>query len=465
MLFPLARRRPRHLRLGAGTLLGFACAATGLQAQRTEPTDTTARVLAPLNVTARAAPRTVTFLPERNGAVLLTGKKTEVLLVDSVGANAAQNVARQVLGRVPGLVVAETEGSGFPSNGIAVRGLNPTQSVEMNVRQNGVIISADPYGYSETYYLPPLEAVERVELVRGAAGLQYGPQFGGMVNYVMKRGDPSRRLAAELQQTAGSFGLTNTYASLSGGSSRWRWFGYGQRRSQDGWRPNSDLLQNSGYASLAYAPSPRLSATLEYSILRNRIHMPGGLSDAQWEAGARQSFRARNWLTSPWNVGSLTLDWHPRSGLTLQSVTSVLSSARALVWRNEDGGPGALDAVDPATGEFVPREVEREGFRNFTQEVRVLAEHRALGLPSTLSAGARVFSGNLHRQGGGEGTTSSGYDLTLVGTYEYDIQYYQAALSGWLENAVRFGDRLTVSPGIRLEALRSRADGYTDTTF
>ena len=64
-----------------------------------------------------------------------------MILVDSMGANAAQNVARQVLGRVPGLVVAETEGAGFPSNGIAVRGLNPSQSIEMNVRQNGVGIA------------------------------------------------------------------------------------------------------------------------------------------------------------------------------------------------------------------------------------------------------------------------------------------------------------------------------------
>ena len=419
-----------------------------------------------VRVTSRVAPRTVTFLPERHGAALLTGKRTEVLLVDSVGANAAQNVARQVLGRVPGLVVAETEGSGFPSNGIAVRGLNPTQSVEMNVRQNGVIISADPYGYNETYYLPPLEAVERVELVRGAAGLQYGPQFGGMVNYVMKRGDPSRPVAGEIQQTVGSFGLANTYGSLGGGEGRWRWFGYAQRRSQGGWRPNSDVLQTSGYASLSYAASPALTATLDYSLLRNRIHMPGGLSDVQWEAGARQSFRARNWLTSPWNVGALTLDWHPAPGVRLQSVTSVLGSSRSLVWRNEDGGPGALDAIDPTTGEYVPREVEREGFRNVTEELRVLATHHALGLPSTLSAGARWFNGRMHRQGGGEGTTGSDYDVNLTeGAYEYDIRFAQSAASAWVENAVRLGTRLTVTPGLRLEYLRSRADGYTDTTF
>jgi outer membrane receptor protein involved in Fe transport len=31
----------------------------------------------------------------------------------------------------------------------------------------------------------PMEAVSRIEMVRGAASLQFGSQFGGMVNYVL----------------------------------------------------------------------------------------------------------------------------------------------------------------------------------------------------------------------------------------------------------------------------------------
>ena len=192
-----------HLVL-AGLICLLALSSRASAQQPSSPSsDSSAHTLDAVRVTARVAPKTVSSLPERHGALLLTGAKTEVILVDSMGANAAQNVARQVLGRVPGLVVAETEGAGFPTNGIAVRGLNPTQSIEMNVRQNGVGIAADPYGYPETYYLPPLESVERVEIVRGASGLQFGPQFGGVVNYVMRRGDPSRPFAVALQQTGG----------------------------------------------------------------------------------------------------------------------------------------------------------------------------------------------------------------------------------------------------------------------
>ena len=421
-----------------------------------------------VRIVAPAAPRTVTFLPDRLGAMLLVGKRSEAVLVDSVGANTAQNVARQVLGRVPGLTVAETEGGGFPSNGIALRGLNPSQSVEMNVRQNGVIIAADPYGYPETYYSPPMEAVERIEIVRGSGALQFGPQLGGVVNYIMRRSAPGRPLAIDAQHTTGSFGLANSYVALGGDAGRWRWFSYAQRHLDDGWRPNADNRQTSGYASVEVTLSPTLTAAANYSLLRNRIHMPGGLSDAQFDggAGARRSFRARNWLTSPWNVASVSLDWRPVKAVRVQSVTSVLGSSRSLVWRNEDGGPGALDEIDPATGELVPREVEREGFRNATEELRLLADYTLLGARSSLATGVRWFNGTMHRQGGGEGTTGSDFDLGLAGgTYEYDIRFANANVAAWAENAIHLGDRLTVLPGLRLETLSSRADGYTDTTF
>lgn len=454
-------------------LLGIApvLLALSLRAMAQQPTpqsrDTAVHTLAGVRITGKAAPKTITFLPDRYGTLLLTGKKTEVILVDSMGANAAQNVARQVLGRVPGLVVAETEGGGFPSNGIAVRGLNPTQSIEMNVRQNGVGIAADPYGYPETYYLPPLESVERIEIIRGASGLQFGPQFGGVVNYVMRRGDPAKPFAVALQQTGGSDGLNNSFGSMSAGTKAVQWFAAVQRKSQTGWRPNSDVLQTTAYVAVTTTIARTLSATLDYSALRNRIHMPGGLSDEQFEESARQSFRARNWLTSPWNVTTATLAWAPSSSTRLESVTSYLESGRSLVWRNEDGGPGTLDAIDPSTGDFINREVQREAFRNVTEELRFRTDYSLVGLPATIAAGVRAFDGRMHRQGGGVGTTGADFNLSLEPStpYGYDIRFTTRNLAAWFENSIRIGSRLSVAPGLRLEYLRSTANGYTDTTF
>lgn len=399
------------------------------------------------------------------GAEVYSGKKTEVLTLDSLDANVALNVTREVLGRIPGANIAETEGTGFPSNGLAYRGLDPVQSVEMNTRQDGVNIAADIYGYPETYYTPPMEAVERIELIRGSSSLQFGPQFGGVVNYVMRDGAPNTRPSVRLRQTVGSFGTLTTYASVGGGTGKWTYFAFGQFRGQDGWRPHAELRQVSGAARIGYQASDRLKLALEYSLLRNRLRMPGGLTDAAFAADARQSLRARNWLRSPWNIVALSADWRLGATTRLVSTASLMLSGRDLVWRNEDGGAGAPDEVDPATGTFVPREVERERFGNVTSETRLLTSYRLFGGTHTIATGMRFFTGSLHRQEGGRGTTGTDFDLSLVGPYEKDVRFTNSNVALFAENIFRIGGRLAVTPGIRYEFLHSTAAGHTDTTF
>ncbi|MEJ7679151.1 MAG: TonB-dependent receptor plug domain-containing protein [Segetibacter sp.] len=143
-------------------------------------------ILQQVIVTGIKTVRGTGHMPEVKDAIVYAGKKNEVILVDSLDANKAINNTRQILGRIPGLNIVETETGGFTANGIATRGLNPTQSIEVNTRQNGYNISADVFGYNEAYYLPPMEAVSRIEMVRGSASLQFGSQFGGMIELCAK---------------------------------------------------------------------------------------------------------------------------------------------------------------------------------------------------------------------------------------------------------------------------------------
>ena len=400
-------------------------------------------------------------LGEVGGAVIYAGKKTEVLVLDSLDANTAQNNPRQILGRIPGMNFSETEGSGFPANGIGLRGLNPVQSVEMNVRQNGYNITADLYGYPETYYLPAMEGVERIEVTRGAASLQFGPQFGGTVNYVMRRGPEDKPFELSLRQTGGSFGLFNSFVSAGGQTGKLNYYAYGQYRRQEGWRPNSGLSQATAYAGLSYRATDKLKLGLEYSLLRNQIQMPGGLTDSLFNRNARQSTRARNWLQSPWNVLTLTADYRlsDRTLLTLKTAGNL--SRRALVWRNEDGGPAVPDTIDRATSQYVPREVQQENFRSLTNELRLRHDYRLLGLDNTLAVGVRYFTGFMHRQGGGPGSTASDFDLNLYGGgYEYDFEFRTQNFAPFAETIIRLTDKLSVTPGVRYEFLNSKAQGY-----
>jgi Fe(3+) dicitrate transport protein len=426
-----------------------------------------AQRLAEVSVTGPgAAPKPVAALPDVLDGAVFAGKKTQVVALESLDVNAAQNVSRQVLGRVPGLNVAETEGAGFPSNGIGFRGLNPTQSIEVNVRQAGYNIAADPYGYPEAYFVPPAEALDRVELVRGASSLGFGSQFGGVVNYVIRDGTSRSAPAARSRFTGASYATFDGFGDIGGGVGPLTYYGFVQYRNQNGWRPNGDTEQVTGFGRLRWQASPHWRLGVEYTLFRNRIHMAGGLSNEEFNADPAASFRARNWLGSPWNLLAVTADYSPTANLVVHTTAWGNLSQRYLVWRNEDGGAGALDLVDPATNQFVPREVEREKFTNATLESRLAWSFPLLGRIGTLAAGLRLFTGRMHRQEGGPGSTASDFDLTLYGgPYENDVTFYNTNVAGHVEQLVRLGDRLTVTPGVRIEYLHSSTRGYTDTTF
>jgi Fe(3+) dicitrate transport protein len=402
-------------------------------------------------------------LNDVHDGVIYSGKKTEVILLDSLNANTAQNNPRQILGRIPGANYSETEGSGFPSNGIGFRGLNPTQSVETNTRQNGYNVAADIFGYPETYYLPPLEAVERIEVTRGAASLQFGPQFGGVINYMIKKGPSDKPLEINIQQTGGSFSLYNSFISAGGQSGKWNYYSFIQYKAIQGWRPNSDVHQVSGFAGVNYQANDKLKLGLEYSILRNRIHMPGGFDDAQFNLDSRASYRARNWLNSPWNIlaGKLCYQFSPSTKLSVKSAYQF--SSRNLVWKNEDGGPGTPDSISTVTLQPVNREVQREIFHASTTEARLTSDYEIGENKNTLAAGIRLSYGKMKREGGGLGTTGSDFDLTLLDPhYGYNLNFTTTNIAPFAENIFRLSKRLSVTPGFRFEYLKSTTDGYID---
>jgi Fe(3+) dicitrate transport protein len=418
------------------------------------------KALHPVIVTGYKVFNGVGHMLDVKANIIYAGKKTEVILVDSLDANKAINNSRQILGRIPGLNIVETESSGFTANGIATRGLNPVQSIEMNTRQNGYNISADIYGYNEAYYIPPMEGVQRIELVRGAASLQFGAQFGGMVNYVTEDAPKDKPFQFTTSQTFGSFGLFNSFNAVGGNYRKLSYYGFFQYRNLQGYRPNSTQWQISGFGKFQYNASEKLNFGVEYSLLRNQIQMPGGLTDSLFHADPKTSIRARNWLKSPWNILTGYLNWTLNPSSSLNVKTTYIFSNRSLVWRNEDGGPEALDTIDQATGQYSPREVESEDMHSVTTEGRFLVNYKLGKMKSTLAAGVRVAYAWFKRQEGGEGSTGSDFDLSITGDWENNIDFTTTNFAPFAENIFRIGKQFSVTPGIRFEYLKSTANGY-----
>ena len=149
------------------------------------------------------------------GTAIYAGKKSEVVLLSDINANLATNNSRQVFAKVAGINIFENDGAGIQL-GIGGRGLNPNRVSNFNTRQNGYDISADALGYPESYYTPPTEALDRIEVIRGAASLQYGTQFGGFINFKFKKPPFDKKIQLTSRQTYGSFGLFNSFNSMGG---------------------------------------------------------------------------------------------------------------------------------------------------------------------------------------------------------------------------------------------------------
>ena len=194
---------------------------------------------------------TITRLPQTTDAFIWAGKKNEVINLESTDANIAEKSPRQIFAKVPGVFVYDMDGSGNQIN-ISTRGLDPHRGWEFNIRKNGIITNTDLYGYPASHFTLPMEAVERIELVRGTGALQYGQQFGGMLNYVLKQPDTSRTIGLETVNSIGSFGLLSTYNAIGGKVGKLEYYAYYSKRKSDGYRDNSQSDYEAQSVTLIY---------------------------------------------------------------------------------------------------------------------------------------------------------------------------------------------------------------------
>ncbi len=401
--------------------------------------------------------RYVQRMREIEGVGIFAGKKSDVILLANIDANLALNNTRQVLGKVPGITLWENDGSGLQNN-IAFRGLSPNRSWELNTRQNGYDISADNFGYPEAYYAPPMEAVQRLEIVRGASSLQYGPQVGGLLNYVLKTAPQDQRVAIESRQTIGAFGLFNTYNSIGGTVGKFRYFGYGQYRRGEGWRDNSGFNTSNLHLHTEYAPSEKWKVGLEWTRTRYLLQQPGGLTDAQWAENPRQSRRRRNWFSAPWNTASLQAEWKPNDRFRWKTQVFALTGARNSVGFLQN--IHIPDTLIATIGAYAPRQIDRFDFKNAGLESRCLYEYKGLGQRHALATGVRLYQGSQQRLQRGKGDTGSDYTLeTTNGHYPFDMHFRTRNAAVFAENVFRYG-KVAFIPGIRYEWVQAHADGH-----
>lgn len=397
----------------------------------------------------------ITRLNSVEGTAIYEAKKSEVVVLSDITANLATNNSRQVFAKVAGLNIWESDGAGIQL-GIGGRGLNPNRTTNFNTRQNGYDISADALGYPESYYTPPTEALDRIEVVRGAASLQYGTQFGGMVNFVMKKGPQFKPIEVTTRQTTGSFGLFNSFNSIGGTKGKFNYYGFYQYKRGDGWRPNSEFDVHTAYSSVTYSPTQKLKLGFDYTYMDYLAKQPGGLTDKLFEEDPQQSIRSRNWFKVNWNLFALTLDYRISERTKLNVRNFGLIAARDALGYLEK-----IQRPDP----MEERLLLKDQFRNFGNETRLIHHYRLLNTHSTFLIGTRYYHG-FTDQKQGSGSAASDADFTFYpdpnDPNKSDYDYPSRNLAIFSENIFNITPTLSVTPGIRYEWINTEADGRYD---
>jgi len=387
---------------------------------------------------------------------IYAGKKSEVIAVGQLTANKATNNTRQIFAQVVGLTINEGSDGGLQLS-IGGRGLDPNRTSNFNTRQNGYDISADVLGYPESYYVPPTEALDEIQVVRGAASLQYGTQFGGLVNFKLK--SPSQKpISVVLRNTVGSYGLYTNFTSLSGTTGKFSYYAFSNYKKGDGFRPNSDFESKNFFANLNYQFNDKTSLHFDYTYFNYLAHQAGGLTDRMFYENPRQSNRERNWFKVDWNLFALRFKHQFTADANFSLQLFGLDASRKTVGFR----PNRSEIPD---NQNQARDLISGDFKNWGAEARYLQSYNLGVNKSTLLIGAKYYqSDNSGFQGPGSSGSDADFNLATTEFPYYksqsDYKYPNKNIAVFGENIFRITHQFSITPGFRFEKIRTEADGY-----
>lgn len=387
------------------------------------------------------------------GTTIYAGKKSEAVYVQDLNANLAANNSRQVFSKVPGINVFENDGSGA-TIGIGGRGLDPNRVANFNTRQNGYDISADALGYPESYYTPPTEAIERIEILRGAAALQFGTQFGGMINYKFTEAPLDKKFSGDFRQTGGSFGFLNSFNRVSGTVKKISYNVFYQYKHYTGWRARSELNSHNAFGNLTYRISHRLTVKLDYTFLNYLAQQPGGLTDKQFESDNTQIARHRNWFRVNWNLGAVTADYKITETVRMDLRTFGLFAGRDAL--------GFLGRPNRPDDTSTNRNLLSDIYKNYGAELRFLKRYTLFKKNSHFLIGGRYYKGlTERRQGAADKTNKPHFNFLHPDNLEnssYTFPSQNCAV--FVENILQLTKRWMITPGLRYEYINTGSEGY-----
>lgn len=392
-----------------------------------------------------------------------------------------------VLQSVPGVFVRGEDGVGLRPN-VSVRGVNPDRSKKVALMEDGIPFAPAPYSAPAAYYFPLITRMTQVRVIKGPSAISYGPQtIGGSVD-LLTRAVPAVPTGA-IDAAVGEYGYTKLHGHFGSSDERSGFLIEGVHLGSTGFKElpsgaDTGYARNEwmfkGYTRFGEHAFGRheLRLKLTYSDeISNETYL--GLSDADFRRNPLQRYAASQLDRMQWHRTSIVLAHVLEAAPGLTITTTGYRHDMARVWRKVNGFRGA-DVFDVLTETSTPQnalyhailkgeadtstpgEVLRIGpnQRDFVSqgvETRVRWDTTTGPLAHRIEYGLRLHQDRVERRHSEDGFLVRGGELVPEGSATKVTAFNEAsteALALHAIDAVTY-DRLTLTPGIRLEVFRS----------
>ncbi len=358
----------------------------------------------------------------------------------------------EALRKATGVNVRDEEGFGLRPN-IGLRGLNPTRSTKVLLLEDGLFVSYAPYGDNASYYHPPIERFQSIEVMKGSSQIAYGPvTVGGVINYITPA--PPLDPSGYAMVTAGNRDFFDAKLAYGG---TWGSTGFlidATRKQGAGARDNVHSEVNDVTLKLVQTLGPRQTLTFKGNYYGEDSNVTySGLRQSEYEQDPRQNPFANDYFYGDRYGASATHSFLLKSDALLTTQVYGMAFSRDWWRQSSNSSQRPNDADDRSCGGMANlnttcgNQGRLRDYSHFGVDSRLRFSHGLFGARSEAEFGGRLHFEDQNRiqQNGDRPASRSGVTVE-------DDERKNDAYSLFIQNRTLLGD-WTITPGVRVEGV------------
>jgi Fe(3+) dicitrate transport protein len=360
----------------------------------------------------------------------------------------------EALRKVPGVNVRDEEGFGLRPN-ISIRGTNPTRSTKILLLEDGMPLAYAPYGDNASYYHPPVERYDSIEVQKGAGQIAYGPvTVAGLVNYITP--DPPEKTTFMLKTIGGNRDYFNGDASFGGTFGKTGMFLNFDRKQGEGARDNNRSGLSDFSSKIVQQLGLKHTLAGKFSFYKEESQVTySGLTEAEYAANKRQNPFLNDRFYG-WRTG-LSLAHTMVIGSNSSLVTTAYSNYFSRDWwrqsSNSSERPNRLGSDADCLGmQYLYTTCGNQGrlrdYQTWGVEPKFNSNFDLGGIKNSLFAGFRLH-GEVQNRIQKNGPAPTSRDGLLV----EDNKRENIAISAFIQNRFVW-KRFAITPGLRVENIK-----------